>query len=325
MRNSSARGRSLPATCRDGAAVSQARSPRKVLAALVAVAGLNSCLAPAAFGWSRVGHQTVALIAEHRLSPATAKQVRAILGPGISLADISACADNIKRRPIKCADSFQVARNPASRKQHYINISIKDSPDMSSIMTYCRIHGNARVCIIDQIEDGLAVLKDSDATRAQKQIALMFIVHFVGDLHQPLHNAFEVDAKGRGDGGGNGADVWFMQSPRAKHPMNLHHVWDNMLETDSVLKKTGAPEYAKRLEATISKDEAAKWLSVDSAGAALESFEIAKTVIYPAYHARRGERLAESYQDEMQPVAFLQVQKAGVRLAAMLDAALSSP
>lgn len=271
-----------------------------------------------------MGHQTVALIAEQRMSPAAASQVRAILGPGVSLADISSCADNIKRRAVKCADSFQVARDPASRKQHYINIPIKDSPDLGSIMAYCRIHGNARACIIDQIQDGLAVLRNPDATRAQKQIALMFIVHFVGDLHQPLHNAFEVDANGRGDGGGNGAAVWFMQSPRAKHPMNLHHVWDNMMETDSALKKTGAREYAKRLEAGISADEAAKWASVDSAGAALESFEIAKTVIYPAFRANGGSRLAKTYQDEMQPIAFLQVQKAGVRLAAMLDEALGA-
>ena len=271
-----------------------------------------------------MGHQTVALIAEHRLSSATATQLHAILGPGVSLADIAGCADNIKRHSVKCADSFQVARDPASRKQHYINIPIKDSPDLSTIMAYCRIHGKARACIIDQIQDGLAVLRNPDATRAQKQIALMFIVHFVGDLHQPLHNAFEVDAKGRGDGGGNGAEVWFMQSPRAKHPMNLHHVWDNMLETDSVLKKTGAQEYAKRLEAGISADEAAKWASVDSAGAALESFQIAKTVIYPAFHAKGGSRLERSYQDQMQPIAFLQVQKAGVRLAAMLDEALSA-
>lgn len=269
-----------------------------------------------------MGHQTVALIAEHRLSPAAAKQVQAILGPGLSLADIAGCADNIKRRAIKCADSFQVARDPSSRKQHYINVSTKDAPNLSTIMAYCRIHGNARACIIDQIQDGLAVLKDPAAMRAQKQVALMFIVHFVGDLHQPLHTAFEVDAKGRGDGGGNGADVWFMQSPQAKHPTNLHHVWDNMLETDSTLMKTGAPEYARRLEAGMPEGEVTKWLSVDSAGAALESFEIAKTVIYPAFHAQGGNRPGKSYQDEMQPIAFRQVQKAGVRLAAMLEDAL---
>jgi hypothetical protein len=265
----------------------------------------------------------VALIAEHRLSSATASQVHAILDPGVSLADIAGCADNIKRNAIKCAGSFQVARDPASRKQHYINIPVKDSPDRGSIMGYCRIHGAARACIIDQIQGGLAVLRDPDASRAQKQIALMFIVHFVGDLHQPLHNAFDVDAKGRGDGGGNGAEVWFMQSTRAKHPMNLHHVWDNMLETDASLKRTGAAEYAKRLEAGIPESEAAKWASVDSAGAALESFEIAQTVIYPAFHTHGGKRLGESYQDQMQPIAFRQVQKAGVRLAAMLNDALS--
>lgn len=271
-----------------------------------------------------MGHQTVALVAEHRLSSAALSQVHGILGPGVGLADIAGCADNIKRRPIKCADSFHVARDPASRKQHYINISIKDSPNLSTIMAYCRIHGNARACIIDRIREGLAVLKDPAAERAQKQLALMFIVHFVGDIHQPLHTAFEVDAKGRGDGGGNGAAVWFMQSARAKHPTNLHHVWDNMMESDAVLKRTGALAYAKRLEAQMPEKDVASWVNADMDGAALESFEIAKTVIYPAFHANAGERLGADYQARMQPIAFKQVQKAGVRLAAMLEEALSS-
>lgn len=310
-------------TCNEGRSVPKVPLAWKFCAAVFAMAALSSSLVPVAFGWSRVGHQTVALIAEHRLSKGAQDQLHSILGPGVGLADIAGCADNIKRRAIKCADSFQVARDPSSRKQHYINISIKDSPSPSTIMDYCRIHGNARVCIIDQIQDGLAVLKDPAAARTQKQIALMFIVHFVGDLHQPLHNAFEVDAKGRGDGGGNGTEAWFLQSPRAKHPMNLHHVWDNMLETDAVLKKTGAAAYANRLEAGLRKKDVAPWLKADSADAALESFTIAKTLIYPAYHTRGGNRLGNDYRDRMQPIAFEQVEKAGVRLAAMLEEALS--
>lgn len=313
----------MPAIYKAGRDISRSGSTRKLFASIVTVVGLFTCFAPTASGWSRVGHQAVALIAEHRLSSAALNQVHGILGPGVGLAEISGCADNIKRRSIKCADLFQVARDPSSRKQHYINISIKDSPNLSTIMAYCRIHGNARACIIDQIQECLAILKDPAATRAQKQIALMFIVHFVGDLHQPLHNAFEVDAKGRGDGGGNGAEVWFMQSQRAKHPMNLHHVWDNMLETDAVLKRTGASEYAKRLEAGILEKDVAPWLKSDSTDAALESFKIAKTVIYPAYHTNGGKRLGKEYRERMQPIAFEQVQKAGVRLAAMLDEALS--
>lgn len=313
----------MPAICKAEEVIPRVRSKRKLFASILAIVGLSSCFSQTALGWSRVGHQTVALIAEHRLSSAALSQVHGILGPGVGLADIAGCADNIKRRPIKCADSFDVARDPASRKQHYINIPIQDSPDSGAIMALCRIKGNARTCIIDQIQDGLAVLKDPAATRAQKQIALMFIVHFVGDLHQPLHTASGVDADGRNDGGGNGAKVWFMQSARAKHPTNLHHVWDNMMESDAVLKRTGALAYAKRLEAQMPEEDVASWLKADLDATALESFEIAKTVIYPAFHANAGERLGTDYQARMQPIAFKQVQKAGVRLAAMLDEALS--
>lgn len=294
---------------------------KRVFILLGVVVALSS--PPRVFGWSRTGHQAVALIAERRLSEATLAQVHAILGPGVGLADIAGCADNIKRRAIKCADSFQVARDPSSRRQHYINISIKDSPDLSAIMAYCRIRGSARACIIDQIQDGLAVLKDPAATRAQKQIALMFIVHFVGDLHQPLHNAFEVDAKGRGDGGGNGAEVWFMQSAKAKTPTNLHHVWDNVIESDAALKRMGAEALAEGLSVEIQSKDAAAWSKASAAESALESFLIAKTLIYPAYHAPGGTKPGHDYQTRMRPVAREQVAKAGVRLAAMLEEALS--
>lgn len=276
-----------------------------------------------ALAWSRVGHQTIALIAEHRLSTGALAGVHAILGPGIGLADIAACADNIKRRPIRCAGAFDVSANPSSRKWHYINIPIKDSPNAATIMDYCRIHGKSRPCIIDQVETALQVFKDPAASRIDKQLALMNVVHFVGDIHTPLHNAFATDANGRGDGGGNGAEVWYMQSPRAKRPTNLHHVWDNMLESDSVLKKTGAAAYANRLEANLHAKDVAKWQESSLAEAASESFLIAKTLIYPAYHARDGKRPGKDYQERMQPVAFEQVEKAGVRLAALLESALT--
>lgn len=278
---------------------------------------------PQAYGWSRVGHQTVALIAERRLSTTTLSKVHSILGPGISLADIAGCADNIKRHPVNCAGSFQVARDPSSKRQHYINVSVADSPNSMTIMGSCRVQGKTQACNIDQIQDGLAVLKDPAATRAQKQIALMFIVHFVGDLHQPLHNASEVDARGRGDGGGNGANVWFMQSAKAKTPTNLHHVWDNVIESDAALKRMGAGTLAEELTAEIQSKDVAAWLKVSVAESALESFLIAKTLIYPAYHAPDGKRPSLDYQARMRPVAREQVAKAGVRLAAMLEEALS--
>jgi len=295
--------------------------PRKK--ALVIFFAVYMSTLPPAFGWSRVGHQTVALIAERRLSKTALDQVHAILGPGVGLADIAGCADNIKRRPIKCADAFNVSRNPTSRTWHYINIPVKDSPDVGTIMDYCRIHGKAKGCIIDEINKGLRILKDPAATRAEKQIALMFVVHFVGDLHMPLHNAFGVDAKGRSDGGGNGAEVWFLQSPRAKRPTNLHHVWDNMLESDSTLKKTGAVAYADRLESDMRGKDVSVWLKSDLAAASLESFAIAKTLIYPAYRAPGGKRPGKEYQERMQPIAFEQVEKAGARLADALEKALA--
>ena len=142
----------------------------------------------------------------------------------------------------------------------------------------------------------------------------MFLVHLVGDLHQPLHNATD------GDSGGNAKLVRFMATPHARKPMNLHHLWDNMIMKDSEVKKRRPADFADGLEADMKEKNTAEWSQgelIDSA--ALESFSIAKTRIYRAYATEGGNSIGRDYQRELQPVAFEQVEKAGVRLAALLN------
>ena len=267
------------------------------------------------YAWGGLGHRTVAIIAEHRLSARALEEVRLILGPKTSLADISTCADDIKRRPIKCG-SFTLNADHRSSRWHYVDIPINAQPTASTVRSYCRGHGRDDQCSTEQIKKEIAVLQDPKADVRAKQIALMFLVHLMGDLHQPLHNADD------GDSGGNAKLVRFMASPRARKKTNLHHIWDNMLMKDSEAKKWRPAELAAELERDMARKNTASWISreiVDSS--ALESFRIAQSRIYRAYALKDGGDLGRTYQAEMQPIAFEQVEKAGVRLAHILNQA----
>ena len=100
-------------------------------------------------------------------------------------------------------------------------------------------------CVIAKTEEFLAVLKDPKADRSAKVQALKFVIHFVADLHQPLH------CKDDGDKGGNARHVIF-----DGHPDNLHWVWD----TGLLQHITRAPEaLAAQLESRITPQERAHW------------------------------------------------------------------
>jgi hypothetical protein len=273
----------------------------------------------AARAWGALGHKTAAILAERRLSPNAARQVRLILGPDVSLADIAKCADDIKRKPVRCA-SFTLRADPRSSGWHFIDIPIAATPTAATLRHYCRNHGRDDQCSTEQIKKELRTLKDPAATLSEKQVALMFVVHLVGDLHQPLHNATD------GDAGGNAKRVRFMAAPRARKPTNLHHIWDDLLMKDSVAKKTRPEALAALLERDMADKDTAAWTRGNVIeGAALESFSIAKTRIYRAYAADGGRNLGRDYQAEMQPIAFEQVEKAGVRLAFLLNQVWPEP
>ncbi len=281
---------------------------RILLAAL-----LVTLLSPQLYAWGTLGHRTVAILAERRLSPKALEQVLAILGPGTSLADIAKCADDIKRKPIKCGP-FQLNADRRSSGWHYISIPIAATPTTSTLKQYCRNHGKTDQCSTEQIKGQLATLKDPKADLYTKQIALMFLVHLVGDLHQPLHNADDSDA------GGNGKLVSYMATPKARKKTNLHHIWDNMLMQDSEVKKLRPEALADDLERNMKGKDTTAWTQgelIDTV--ALEGFEIAKTRIYPSYAQEGGKILGRDYQHEMQPIAFERIEKAGVRLAALLN------
>ena len=161
-----------------------------------AVAVALLCPFRAVFGWGHEGHAVVALIAEHYMTPAALTRAGDLLG-GSTIVAVASWADDYRRD------------HRETGPWHYINIPLADSKiDM-------RRECPKGDCVIGKTEQFLAVLRDPKADRAAKAEALRFVVHFVGDMHQPLHDEDD------GDEGWNRRHVIF-----DGRPDNLHWVWD---------------------------------------------------------------------------------------------------
>jgi hypothetical protein len=167
------------------------------------------------------GHEIVAVIAEIHLSDTARRRVKELLPQATTLAEASTWPDKAGRQ-IPDMDAYR-----------YINFP-KDANAYDQ-QRDCRL----RNCVIEAIAWYLQVLKSPDAPRSEKRIALRFVAHLVGDIHQPLHAGFAEDR------GGNSVDVRF--NGRRE---NLHSLWDTAL----VELEQGAPaEVAAQIEATVTK------------------------------------------------------------------------
>lgn len=162
---------------------------------------LNVMLSCQAMAWGDEGHEIVALIAQAHLDPAVLKKVNGLLGADtdtLTAHDIAAeatWADELRNRN----DNGRLNTS----QWHYIDIEI-GAPDIDRA---CYGHpaipagmaasrGPARDCIVDKIQEFAAELADP-ATSAEEQImALKFVLHFVGDIHQPLHTSDDHDRGG---------------------------------------------------------------------------------------------------------------------------------
>lgn len=283
--------------------------------------------------WGPVGHKAVAMIAESRLSPQALQAIEDILGPGARLDIISSCADKfIYEKDRSCAGLFTMQGESAPTKPwHFIDIPVNVDiphdarPSETPMMDFCP---GGSDCVVAQIRREATLLGEPGAAPDDKRMALMFLVHFIGDVHQPMHGATDEPD----DHGGN------LKAMRAilhlGRPVNLHSIWDAAIDDPAKVDyrlpdetlTSEARALAASLAGDISDQDATAWTKdEDLAGrAALESHFIAQTVIYPAYKASQGRDLLKDYQDKMQPLAHRRIEMAGVRLAALLERALGA-
>ncbi|MEO5799219.1 MAG: S1/P1 nuclease [Gemmatimonadales bacterium] len=238
--------------------------------------------------WGIMGHRIVARIAEGRLTPATAAEVARLLdGAGIpSVAN--------------WADSFRT-KHPETGVWHYVDIPTWEKSYDS--VRDCKDGG----CVVAALNTKIAILSDKHRSKEERGEALRFVVHFIGDMHQPLH------AGERADKGGN--DVKLTFEGRAT---NLHSVWDS-----GMLTASGESEDA--LVGRINERLATRGdLRIIAAGSiidwAMESHDVARDVVYNFVPPSLV--LDASYRAAVRPVLEDRLLRGGVRLAAVLNRAL---
>jgi len=245
-------------------------------------------LPTAAHAWTAFGHRLVALLAYDQLSPAARAQVDGllVLEPGADIGTIAPWADEVRRTP-GYEDTGPL---------HYVNF-----PHRTCAFAPARDCRDG-ACVVGALERYSAALADRALPREKRLEALKFVVHFVGDIHQPMH------AGNRGDRGGNQFQVRV-----GEEGSNLHAVWDyHLLKSAGLRLKQYRRELAPRVAAAEpSPLDAAAW--AEASCALLDSASI--------YPFRPG-KLPHGYLDQKRPLAERQIVLAAARLAVLLEKAL---
>lgn len=242
-----------------------------------------------AWAWGPEGHEVIARIAADNLSPAAHLRISQLLGgdaPALMVLD-SNWADEIR------------TDRPETAQWHFVNIEIGSKG--FDPRRDCR-KGD---CVVAQIARDIALLKNSQTPHQDRLDALRFLIHFVGDLHQPLHTA------DRHDKGGNNLVV-FLNRRRS----NLHRVWDE----DLVEALGPDPDrVAGGIERTLTPQEKADMAKGTIESWTDESFAVGQKAIY-ARVPRGPVRLPRDYTAREAPLVRLQLARAGIRLAVLLNA-----
>jgi hypothetical protein len=277
---------------------------RRVFHIAVAILVLTVGLPSPAWAWGRQGHRIVGQIAEARLTPEARAAVEQLLGEGKHLSD-----DDVANWADQIRNEF-----PETGPWHYVDIPI-DGDGKYDPARDCKYSD----CVIDRIERFREVLANKEAKKIERQRALKFLVHFVGDLHQPLHCAERTDSRGVRDQGGNLCKVRFLD---AAESTNLHKVWDFHI-IEHTLGTTDPLDYAAKLNKRITDNEAERWRGGSVLQWAVASNKLAVNSVYAGV-AVDGEptHLDKDYVEKGRKVIDDQLARAGIRLAEILNEAL---
>jgi hypothetical protein len=284
---------------------------RRVLGSMAA-AVLAASAATTVGAWGTQGHRLIALVAADRLSP-VARQNVAWLLDGQSLADVANWADRYRD------DATQTGR------WHYVDIPLsaaaydrdRDCPMQPDADKGSRAD-KWRDCAVDRILDNEERLGSVSLDRADRALALKFVVHLVGDLHQPMHGIDE--ARGGNDihviqfGSATCGRDFQTNQPR---PCNLHGTWDSALIAHRQLDDQ---QYLQLLSRKITQNHWDATAEGAPADWALESHDLAKAAMLPEQGA-----VDEAYYKVQIEVVERRLAVGGIRLAAVLNRILAVP
>jgi hypothetical protein len=284
--------------------------------ALLTAAAFAALISAPAFAWGDLGHEVTALIAYRHLTPAARKALDAMLASDTDTLTAGDFADRAT-----WADKYRKAHRETAA-WHFVDIEI-DQPDLADACFgfptlppgQWASQGPAQDCVVNKIDEFAAELKDPSTPAAERILALKFVIHLIGDLHQPLHAADHHDR------GGNCIAL----SPPVGAQNNLHAYWDV-----SVVNALGqsAAQIADRLDANLSAADLKEWTAGAPRSWAMDTFEIGRRDVYalaalPTCQSGSSVSLSPAYLAQAGKDAVTQLQKAGVRLAAVLNVSLS--
>ena len=261
--------------------------PARYLLLLIALCGVL-VLSQSSIAWGPDGHSIIAEIAERYLQPRTKAAIKELLGDQ-SLAEASNWADRLRDNP----------NYDWSKPLHYINV-----PRSASAVNLSR-DCEHDACVVAAITKYAAVLRNRKAPREERIEALKFLVHFVGDVHQPLHVAYADDR------GGNQIKVtWFGDAD-----WNLHAVWDSALIQRDI--KGDREATVKRLADGVSSVDLRQWRSsMNPTVWANESLKLTQQ-LYRSLPT--DNQLGEGYYAANIGTVEQRLSTAGVRLAMVLN------
>lgn len=276
---------------------------------LLLVTGILSFVyAGPALGWGAQGHRIVGLIAAERLTPQARAEVRRLLD-GQSLADVASWADTF------------TSEQQQTSFWHYLNIPPdaagydrnRDCPRQPGVSAGSRAD-QWRDCVVDRITYWEERLADVKLDRADRATALKYVVHFIGDLHQPFH------ALGVGRGGNDvhvrvfgDANCAPANAPKPS-PCNLHSVWDSRLIAH---RNVSDAAYVAALQKLIVEKRWGNQPAGTPAQWAEQSWRLAKEAL-----VKPGTNIDEGYYRRHIGVIDERLALGGVRLAAVLNRAL---
>lgn len=238
--------------------------------------------------WGYTGHRTIGLITENHLTPTAKTAIKELLGD-TSIAEACTWADDARREP-------QFA---ATANWHFLNLPLGlNFEDFKKYVDTMKAEN-----VYSELISKEKILTDQNATKQQKVHALKFLMHFVGDLHQPMHISRAEDKGGS-----------TIQLNYNEKGTNLHSLWDTkMLEHEGLTYTQLAAKFDTIAEADIKQwqsDPIIQWI--------WESYQIS-SALYPEIEQLSKKVVDDAYYQKHMPTVQKRIQQASIRLSGILN------
>jgi hypothetical protein len=271
-----------------------------------------------AMAWGDDGHKAIALIAQQCLAPAAKQRIMSMLA-----SDTDPLTPHDFASEATWADKY---RDEDDRKLHYdqtqnwhfVDIEL-DAPDIAAACfgrdplpsgTFAS-NGPPKACVVYKIKQFEGELVGNDTDPAERLMALKFILHFMGDMHQPLHSSDNHDR------GGNDVKIEVDGFPHSSKDV-LHGFWDTQF-----VDALGTPptNIAATLLMQITPSQAKQWTTGKLDDWATEAFNLSRSDVYgtPPLSKAELQHLHADYVAAAERDVRLQLSRAGVRLAFLLN------